>query len=131
MESLYLIHPWLDTLLERGDKSNVIMEEDFMPPRSPNTEEEEIDDDSSPFAEPEPPPQPAHVRMIPKDRESRARGLVAHLRQPFGALLVTLASAGGRADYRRVAADSLITVQFQENVSLVDILDNVRTLDVL
>jgi hypothetical protein len=34
-------------------------------------------------------------------------------------------------DYRRVAADSMVTVQFQENVSLADLLDNVRTLDVL
>ncbi|KAF8547486.1 hypothetical protein OG21DRAFT_1450227 [Imleria badia] len=133
MESLYLVCPWLDTLLERGDKSSVTMEEDIVPPRSPNTEEEEeeIDDDSSPFAEPELPSQPARARTISMDRETRARRLVAHLRQPFGALLVTLVSAGGRADYKRVAADSLITVQFQENVSLVDILDNVRTLDVL
>jgi hypothetical protein len=70
--------------------------------------------------------------MVPMDRETRARRLVARLRQPFGALLLTLASTGRRAvDYRRVAADSLITVQFQENVSLADILDNVRTLDVL
>ena len=70
--------------------------------------------------------------MLPMDKEVRARRLVAHLRQPFGALLLTLASTGGRAvDYKRVATDSSITVQFQENVSLVDILDNVRTLDVL
>ena len=33
--------------------------------------------------------------------------------------------------YERVAADSMITVQFQENVSLADFLDNVRTIDVL
>ena len=44
----------------------------------------------------------------------------------------TLASTGRRAvDYRRVAADSMITVRFQENVSLADLLDNVRTIDVL
>ena len=66
------------------------------------------------------------------DAEMRARRLVAHLRQPFGALLVTLASTGRRAvDYKQVAADSMITVQFQENVSLADLLDNVRTIDVL
>jgi hypothetical protein len=66
--------------------------------------------------------------------ERRARRLVVHLKQPFGALLVTLALTGTSrraVDYRRAAADSLITVQFQENVSLTDILDNVRTLDVL
>ena len=40
-----------------------------------------------------------------------------------------LASTG--RSYRRVAADSIITVQFQENVSLAELLDNVRTIDVL
>ena len=48
------------------------------------------------------------------------------------ALLARLTSAGQRTvDYRRVAADSLITVQFQENVSLDDLLGNVRTINVL
>ena len=77
--------------------------------------------------------------MIPRrflnlnlQRSLRARRLVARLKQPFGALLVKLASAGQRAvDYNRVAADSMITVRFQENVSLADVLDNVRTIDVL
>ena len=127
MNFLYLVHPWLDTLLERQDGGHV---EDAMPPRSPNTEEE-IDDDSSSFAELQMPLQPVHVRMEPMDKETQARRLVAHLRQPVGALLVTLTSAGGRADYRRVAADSLITVRIQEKVSFADVLDNVRILDVL
>ena len=70
--------------------------------------------------------------MAPMDRETRARRLVARLRQPFGALLVKLASAGQRgADYKRVAADSMITLKFQENVSLADLLDDVRTIDIL
>ncbi|KAF8436019.1 hypothetical protein L210DRAFT_3762444 [Boletus edulis BED1] len=107
------------------------------PPPSPLTDgeeidDEEIDDDASSFAEPQLPSHPAPIRMPSMDKETRARRLVARLRQPFGALLVTLASTGRRTmDYRRVAADSLITVQFQEAVSLADILDNVRTLDVL
>ena len=135
MKSLYLVHPWLDTLLEREDKSNMVAEEEALPP-SPNTDDEisdgEISDDASSLAEPELPSHPAPDHMPPIDRGMRARRLVAHLRQPFGALLLTLASTGGRAvDHKRVATDSSITVQFQENVSLVDILDNVRTLDVL
>jgi len=142
MNSLYLVHPWLDTLLEREDKSGAIVREDIVPPPSPNMDDEEIPDEEIDDEEEEEIldegvddgasscPAPAHT--IPLDRETRARRLVAHLRQPFGALLVTLASTGGRTvDYRRVAADSLITVQFQEDVSLADILDNVRTLDVL
>ncbi|KAF8548773.1 hypothetical protein OG21DRAFT_1489089 [Imleria badia] len=140
MKSLYLVHPWLDTLLEREDKSNVVVEEDVVPPLSPNTDDDgisdiEIDDDGeffdanddfSSLAE------PVAARMVPMDRETRARRLVAYLRQPFGALLVTPTASGRRAmDYKRVAADSLITVQFQGGVSLADILQNVRTLDVL
>ena len=70
--------------------------------------------------------------MVPMDRETRAQQRVARLRQPFGALLVTLASTGRRVvGYKRVAADSMITVQFQENLSLSEPLDNVRTIDVL
>lgn len=152
MKSLYLVHPWLDTLLEREDKSNAIMVEDIVPPLSPNTDDEEISDkeinnddelfddddeffdasdDISSLIEPvllsQSPPM-----MVPMDIEACARRLVARLRQPFGALLLTLTSTGGHAvDYKRVAADSLITVQFRENVSLADILDSVRTLDVL
>ncbi|KAF8554674.1 WD40 repeat-like protein [Imleria badia] len=146
VKPLYLVHPWLDTLLEREDKSHVIIQEDIVPPPSPHTDDEEIsdkeiDDDEeffdandyfSSLTEPVPPPQAAPARMVPTDREMRARRLVSRLRQPFGALLVTLASTGGRAvDYKRVAAESMITVQFQENVSLADLLDNVRTLDIL
>ena len=140
MKSLYLVHPWLDTLLERDDMhSSIFVEDDVVQPLSPNTDDEEvydeeieIDDDSLSLHEPESPSLPAPVRMVPMDRETRARRLVARLRQPFGALLVTLASTGRRVvDYRRVAADAMITVQFQEGVPLADILDNVGTLDIL
>jgi len=65
------------------------------------------------------------------DRETQARRLVARLGQPFGGLLVTLAATNRRAmDYRRVAADSLITARFQDNIPLADILEDVRTLDI-
>ncbi|KAF8556431.1 TPR-like protein [Imleria badia] len=134
MKSLYLVHPWLDTLLEREDKSNVMVEEDDVgrPPSPSTDDEEDTDDDSASLPELDSPSQPAHARMAPMDKETQARRLVAHLGQPFGALLVASASTGGRAvDYKRVAADSIITVRFQTNVSLADILDNVRTLDVL
>ncbi|KAI9460429.1 hypothetical protein HD554DRAFT_2041645 [Boletus coccyginus] len=129
MDSLYLVHPWLDTHLERDDKSGTIMGEDVAPPPSPTTDDEipdeEFDNDSFSLVEFEPPSHPTPSRMVPMDRETRARRLVAHLGQPFGALLLTLASMGRRAvDYRRNAADSTITVQFQENVSLATIFDN-------
>ena len=150
MNSLYLVHPWLDTLLEReGMQSGISVEDDGVlppspdmddngvPPPSPDMDDGEIyydaiDGDSSLLAESEPLSIPGPVRMESMDREMRARRLVARLRQPFGALLVKLASGGQRTvDYRRVAADSMITVQFQEIVSLTELLDNVRTIDVL
>jgi len=137
MNSLYLIHPWLDALLEReAMRSGAFVGDDATPPPSPDTDDEEIpdediDDDSLLPPEPELPSYPAPVRTTSMSRETRARRLVVRLRQPFGALLVTLASTGrGKVDYRRVAADSVITVQFQD-FSLADILDNVRTLDIL
>ena len=137
MNSLYLIHPWLDTLLEREDIQSVTFVEDDAPPLSPNTDNEEvcneeIDNDSLSLSEPESSSLPAPVHMVPMDREMRARQLVACLRQPFGALLVMLASMGRCVvGYRWVAADSMITVQFQENILLADLLDNVCTIDVL
>jgi len=133
MDSLYFVHPWLDTLLEREDKSGSTAGEDVLPPPSPGTDDGEIfDEDTEYLPEPESPSHPTASRTIPMDKETRARRLVARLRQPFGALLVSLASTGGRSvDYKRVAADSVITVQFQEKFPLADILDNVRTLDVL
>ncbi|KAF8119501.1 hypothetical protein EV363DRAFT_1242828 [Boletus edulis] len=72
----------------------------------PLTDGEEIDDDASSFVEPELPSHPAPIRMTSMDKETRARRLVARLRQLFGALLVTLASTGRRTtDYRWAAAD--------------------------
>ena len=137
MKSLYLVHPWLDTLLEREEMQSVCLKDDIVLPPSPNTDDEEIcdedvDDDSSSLPEPESPSLPLPVCIVSVDRKTSPRRLVARLRQPFGALLVMPAATGRRAvDYRRVAADSMITVQFQENVSLADILNNVRTIDVL
>ncbi|KAF8128157.1 hypothetical protein EV363DRAFT_1510285 [Boletus edulis] len=142
MKSLYLVHPWLDVLLEDDMHGDAFIEGDGVPSLSPNMDDEElsgeetggeeIEDDSSSLPEPESPSLYSPVQVAPIDRESGARRLVARLRQPFGALLFALAQTGRRAvDYRRVAADSLITVQFRESVSLADILHNVRILDVL
>ena len=141
MNVLYLAHPWLDALLEREDvQGGLVGDDDTAPPPSPNTDngeipDGEVGDDPSSLPVPDVPEalsRPVPTCMVPMDKEMRARRLVARLRQPFGALLFTLASTGRRGmDYQRVAADSLVTVRFRENVSLEDILDNVRTLDVL
>ncbi|KAF8127572.1 hypothetical protein EV363DRAFT_1343658 [Boletus edulis] len=138
MESLYLVHPWLDTLLEQENmRSGAFVEDDVAPPPTPTTDGEEIpdddfEDDSSPLPGPELPSYPAREHIVLMDKDTRVRRFAARLRQPFGALLLTPAPSGRRAtDYKRVAADTLIRVQFQEHVTLADILDNVRTLDVL
>ncbi|KAF8551251.1 hypothetical protein OG21DRAFT_1512971 [Imleria badia] len=138
LNALYLVHPWLDALLGREDmdmQSGVFVGNEDVEPSSPDRDEEDVSDDdieedASPL--PESPSQSAPMDTTPVDRETRALQLVARLRQPFGALLFTLASTRRRAvEYRRVAADSMITVQIQEDVPLTDVLDNVRILDVL
>ena len=62
----------------------------------------------------------------------RALQVVARLRQPFGALLLT-PNLFNVSAYRRVAAESLITVQVDEitPTMLNKLVDSVRTLDVL
>ena len=62
------------------------------------------------------------------DSTTQALRLVARLQQPFGALLFEQVS---RTEYKRVAADSLIVVQFRREVSLNDLISNVRTIEVL
>ncbi|KAF8546583.1 WD40 repeat-like protein [Imleria badia] len=116
MTSLFLIHPWLDTLLEREEmQSSVFVEDDVAPPPLPNTDDEEVsdedtDDNASSLADHESHSHPAPLHMPAIDREMRVRRVDA---------------------YKRIAADSLITVQIQENFSLADILDGVHTLNVL
>ena len=136
--SMCLVHPWLDALLDREDiQTGVSVEDDVAEPSSPNSdeedeEEEELEDDSSQLSERTSPSHPPSMGTAPVDKETRALQLVARLRQPFGALLFTLASTRRRAvEYKRVAADSMITVQIQEDVALTDVLDNVHILDVL
>ena len=143
--SLYLVHPWLDALLEReGNVDN----EEFSDSGSDNDdhdekEEEEEEEEDRMFWDdeelsdedadnntslPRSGAHPAPVRTL-MDRETGARRLVVLLRQSFGALLMKPGARVG--DYQRVATDSLIRVRFQESVSLTNILDNVHTVEVL
>ncbi|KAF8551249.1 hypothetical protein OG21DRAFT_1445453 [Imleria badia] len=138
LNSLYLVHPWLDALLDREDmQSGAFVEDDVEEPSSPGTDDEEMsdaegEDDLPPLSERGSPSTPPRMDTAPMDRETRALRLIARLRQPFGALLLTLTSTRRRSVvYRRVAADSTITVQLRESVPLSDLLDNVRILDVL
>ena len=66
------------------------------------------------------------------DKQTRALQFFARLRQPFGALLLTQ-TRQNFDEYRRVAAESLITVRVKEFTPeiLNKLMDNVKTLDVL
>ena len=62
------------------------------------------------------------------DDTSRVLRLAARFRQPFGALLLAPLA---RVQYRRVATDSLIMVRVREEVSLTELIDGIRTVDIL
>ena len=158
--SLYLVHPWIDFLLDRQPVGSVM---EAIP-------EENTDDQSSFIGElplmPGPSsiasaaPQTGAARLVARfrrpfsgrttafptdaaslrppssisqaDKQMRALQVIARLRQPFGALLLT-PNLLNVAAYRRVAAESLITVQVDEitPTMLNKLIDSVRTLDVL
>ncbi|KAF8415449.1 hypothetical protein L210DRAFT_3637217 [Boletus edulis BED1] len=107
-DSLTLVHPWINFLFGR---------------RSVGETKEETDDETSSEREPSSPPPPM-------DRHTAALQLIARLRQPFGALLLT-PMRQDVVGYRRVASESLITVQVQEDMPLDDLIDSIRILDVL
>ena len=157
---LYLVHPWIDFLLDRQPVGSVVETTSVMP-------EEIVDDRSSTisglplFAGPSgialatqqtraarlvarlgrpfgaPSPRGAASLLPPSslsqtDKQIRALQVIARLRQPFGALLLT-PHLGYVAAYRRVATESLITVQVEEITPAIlnKLVDCVRTLDVL
>ncbi|KAF8548112.1 hypothetical protein OG21DRAFT_1607087 [Imleria badia] len=64
------------------------------------------------------------------DKRTQVLQFIARLSQPFGALLFTPTSHNA-AEYRRVATDSMITAQIQKDTPLNDLISNVRMLDVL
>ena len=133
---LYLIHPWFTILEREGMPNGAFAEDDVVLPPSPDADEGEIPDEEVQGTllprEPESTSRAASLLVTLMDRETLARRLIARLRQPFGALLVTPVSMGQHGmDYKRVAADSMIKVQFRESVSLADILKNVQILDIL
>ncbi|KAN0088041.1 hypothetical protein V8E55_006662 [Tylopilus felleus] len=158
--SFYLVHPWLEFLLDRRPVGSVI---ETIP-------EENTDDESSSLGEPPsfagpsytlgeapktrtgrfaarfwqpfaggsatPPkeaPSPPSPTPVPlRNIEMRALRVVARLSQPFGALLLT-PNPGEVATYRRVAAEALITVKLEEITPAVlnKLVSSVRVLEVL
>ena len=160
LESLYLVHPWVDLLLDRQPVGSVIetIPEETMDERPSSIGE--LPSFTGPSDTTSVAPQTRAARLVARlgrsfsgrttasardaaslrppsslsqtDKRMRALQVIARLRQPFGALLLT-PHLGNVAAYRRVAAESLITVQVEEitPVILNKLVDSVRTLDVL
>ena len=160
--SLYLVHPWIDFLLDQqpvgsGSVVETIPEENE-DDRSSSMGELPLSPDPSSIASATPqtrasrlvarlgrpfgvrPPtsrrEGASLRppssLSPSETQMRALQVIARLRQPFGALLLT-PHPGSVASYRRVAAESLITIQVEEiTPTMLDkLINSVRTVDVL
>ncbi|KAI9454211.1 hypothetical protein HD554DRAFT_443778 [Boletus coccyginus] len=153
LDSLYLCHPWIDFLLDRqpvgrvaeailGNTDDQIgMSSSDIPSRATSavlqTRAARLVShlrrsfsgrltlrDATSLRPPSPVSQ--------ADAQLRALRVLARLRQPFGALLLT-PDLGPVSAYRRVAVDSLITVQMEEITPTIldELVDSVRVLDVL
>ena len=157
--SLFLVHPWLDFLLDRRPVGSVIE----------TISEENTDDEFPSLGEPpsfagpsntleaapktrmgrfaarfllpftgrgatrdkDVPSLPSSAPIPLTNKEMRALRVVARLSEPFGALL--LAENPGGIAYRRVAAETLITVKLKEITPEVlnTLVSSVRVLEVL
>ena len=148
-DSLYLVHPWIDSLLDRQrvrrvretkpdantDNLSLSSGESWSFPGSSDIPEQRAARFA--FLWPpalgltfgRPPITPAFLRLE-ADKQMQALRLLARLRQPFGALLFT-PTRQNVAECRRVASEHLITVQVQEDTPLDVLIENARMLDVL
>ena len=150
LDSLYLIHPWIDFLLDRhpvGSGTETIFEDDrsFSLHESPS-----LSIPSALTTRPTPTtwlmsrlgrrgrsaPDAASLRspstMSPEEKQMRVLQFMARLRRPFGALLFT-PTRRNMDECRRVAAESLITVCVEEMTPVIldKLIQGVRVLDVL
>ena len=160
--SLYLVQPWIDFLLDRQPVGSVadMLPEENTDYRSSSTRIGELPlfPDSSGIRSAAPQTRAARLvarlgrslsgrtttspqdaaslyppsSLSPTENQLRALQVIARLRQPFGALLLTR-DLSNVAAYRRVAAESLITVQVEEITPMIlnKLVNCVRTLDVL
>ncbi|KAN0101238.1 hypothetical protein V8E55_001222 [Tylopilus felleus] len=113
-DPLYLVHPWIDFLLDRQPVGGII---ETIP--GENTQ-----DQSSSIGE-LPPSSLPDIRI-------RALQMIARLKQPFGALLLA-EDPGKVAAYRRVAPETLITAMLEEVTPTVlkKLISSLSVLDVL
>ena len=94
-DSLYLVHPWIDFLLDRQPVGSV----------TETTPDAHTDDRFSLMGDLPSFPGPSNITSVAK--QTRAFRLVARLRQPFGALLFT-PTRQNVAEYRRVFSELLV-----------------------
>ena len=143
LDSLILVHPWIDFLLNRQPIGN---------PTGTNTvgnaDQSASSDTTWVFKQAQMSRLLARLRLSfgarPRDtasllspsplsladKRTEVFQFLTRLRQPFGALLLTQ-TRKNVAEYRRVAAESVITVQVKEDMPFDVLIDNVRLLDVL
>ena len=150
LDSLYLVHPWIDFLLQRHpvrSRMEIVSDESADDHRSsmlevlpsPGSHRREILPlvgrnaiyRRRPAALPRIAASPRPPLPFPQiDERMLALQLVARLRQPFGALLFT-PTRKNVPEYRRVASESMITVQVDEDVPLDVLVGNARMLNVV
>ncbi|KAG6374179.1 hypothetical protein JVT61DRAFT_4832 [Boletus reticuloceps] len=155
LDSLYLIHPWIDFLLDRqpvGSLTETVLE---------HTDDRSLVGMPSfdgPAGITSAVPQTRTARLVARlgrpfvgrsttrdfvslgppssisqsDKQLRALRVLVRLTQPFGALLLT-PNPGHVAAHRRVAAESLVTVQVEKITPMIlnKLVNSVRILDVL
>ena len=135
MDSLCLIHPWIDFLLDRHAARNMVASD-----KDETPELKEFRSFDS-FTDPSRTLHADHLdatslasspALLSVDAQMRVYEFLARLKQPFGALLLT-STRRNVAEYRRVATESLITVQVEEitSATLDVLMQGVRLLDVL
>ena len=159
LDSLYLIHPWIDFLLDRQPVGSVT---ETIPQESSSSGHRysliAVPASDGPSHVTSVVPRTRAARLVARlgrpfsgrfsiqdaaslrppssvsqaDKQLRALQVLARLRQPFGALLLT-PNHGHVAAYRRVASESLITVKVEGITPTVlnKLVDNVRILDLL
>ncbi|KAF8547643.1 hypothetical protein OG21DRAFT_1490030 [Imleria badia] len=153
---MYLVHPWIDFLLDRqpvgsGYVEQTVFEDEQssireLPSPGPSDVTQAISQTRTARLAARlgrqfggrPPTSPDAASLRPPssvsqaDKQVHALQVLARLRRPFGALLLA-PHPGYVAAYRRVAAESLIVVQIEEITPAIlnKLIESVRTVDVI
>ncbi|KAN0101233.1 hypothetical protein V8E55_001217, partial [Tylopilus felleus] len=114
---LYLVHPWIDFLLDRQPVGSIIE----------TISEENTEDRSFSIGE-----LPRSSLSAREEKLIGAFQMIARLKQPFGVLLLAV-NPGKVASYRRVAPETFITAELKEITPTVlkKLISSVSVLDVL